>query len=263
MQRSKIKSRIKVHVKTLHGKRATHKITLDILEPLEKIRERLFELEPTEMAHYHSLKLVHPMGKLRSLPLDQSPAALNLMSGARLLLLGVKEFRWDPKYKNQGLQLADNDQRAYVHGQHHHAPVLASMGFNAGRHYWEIRLEHYASEQDVFAGVCPKQRCESLVELVDVYGWICTQDKKLVRAEGKPVAMEHYGDYSSIGDTIGVLLEFSREGTASLTFYKNGRSEGLCFSGMPPQTYFPCVALAGTDVVVTLNSKAKLPQRLR
>mmetsp|Transcript_16616 Transcript_16616/g.22451 ORF Transcript_16616/g.22451 Transcript_16616/m.22451 type:complete len:103 (-) Transcript_16616:532-840(-) len=82
IQRSKIKSRIKVLVKTLHGKRATHRITLEILEPLDKIRERLYELEPSEMAHYHSIKILQPMGKLRVLPLDQTPASMNIMSGA-------------------------------------------------------------------------------------------------------------------------------------------------------------------------------------
>ncbi len=144
------------------------------MDPIEKIRERLYELEPQEMAHYHSTKLIYPMGKLRTLALDQSPAQLNLMSGCRLLLQGVKEFRWDSKAKSQQLQLAENDQKAYVQSQGHHAPVLATVGFNSGKHYWEIKLEHYSTETDIFAGVCPKQRCEQLIELIDVYGWICT-----------------------------------------------------------------------------------------
>ena len=75
--------------------------------------------------------------------------------------------------------------------------------------------------------------------------------------------MERYGDYSAIGDTIGVLLEFSKEGEGSLTFYKNGVTNGKCFDGIPPGTYYPCVALSsqGREVAITLNSRAKLPQR--
>lgn len=56
--------------------------------------------------------------------------------------------------------------------------------------------------------------------------------KKLKRSDG-PITDENYGDYSSIGDTIGVLLEFSKDGTAMITFYKNGRTVGACYSGMP------------------------------
>ena len=137
------------------------------------------------------------------------------------------------------------------------------MGFSSGRHYWEIRLEMYCSEQDVFAGVCPRQRSESLVELNDVFGWICTFDKKLSRTEGKHYVMERYGDYGQIGDVIGVLLEFNKEGLATISFYKNGRSFGPCYERMPAQTYYPCVALAspGQDVIISLDSKAKVPPR--
>ena len=61
-------------MKTLHGKRLTHKITVEIMNPLEKVKERLYELEPEEMAQYRSIKLIYPMGKLRNLALDQTPA---------------------------------------------------------------------------------------------------------------------------------------------------------------------------------------------
>jgi len=54
----------------------------------------------------------------------------------------------------------------------------------------------FHTEQDVFTGICPKQRPETLVELNDVYGWLCTQDRKLFRAEGKPHDMGRYADYS-------------------------------------------------------------------
>ena len=59
-----------MYVKTLHGNRSTHKITLSILDPLEKVKERLFEIEPAEMAQYRVVKLIYPMGKLHTLPLE-------------------------------------------------------------------------------------------------------------------------------------------------------------------------------------------------
>jgi len=88
-------------------------------------------------------------------------------------------------------------------------------------------------------------------------------DKKLKRVDGV-MTDETYGDYSSIGDTIGILLDFGKDGTASLTYYKNKSTVGVCYSGMPPATYYPCIALSamsGNEVIVSLNSKAKQPQR--
>ena len=43
----------------------------------------------------------------------------------------------------------------------------------------------FTSHHDVFLGICPKQRPESLTLLNDVYGWICTEDRKLCKLEGK------------------------------------------------------------------------------
>ena len=57
-------------VKTMHGKRLTHSISLDITEPLERVKDRLIDLEPNEMSQYRSVRLIYPMGKLRTLPLD-------------------------------------------------------------------------------------------------------------------------------------------------------------------------------------------------
>ena len=75
--------------------------------------------------------------------------------------------------------------------------------------------------------------------------------------------MDRYADYSSIGDVIGVLLEFSKEGDGTLTFYKNGHSMGKCYDRIPPNTYYPVVALSSQhrEVSISLNSRAKIPQR--
>ena len=57
-------------VKTLYGKRKTHKVSVDIMTPLEKVKEQIAMMDPVEMAQYHSVKLIYPMGKLKTLPLD-------------------------------------------------------------------------------------------------------------------------------------------------------------------------------------------------
>ena len=131
-------------------------------------------------------------------------------------------------------------------GSHQYNTVMASVGFNSGRHYWEVSLDMYHSEKDIFVGVCQKQRPEQLYELHDFYGWLCTENRKVCRGDGKSHCQDGpYGDYSSIGDSIGVLLEFNKVGIATLSFYKNGQSFGIAYDNIQPGMYFPFVSLNG------------------
>jgi len=61
-----------------------------------------------------------------------------------------------------------------------------------------------------------------------------------------------------------VLLEFSKEGDATLSFFKNGEPKGKCYDRIPPNTYYPVVCLSNPhrEVVVSLNSRAKIPAKL-
>jgi hypothetical protein len=35
--------------------------------------------------------------------------------------------------------------------------VLGTLGFSSGRHYWEIKLDAYGHEDDIFIGVCKQE----------------------------------------------------------------------------------------------------------
>jgi len=49
IQRRLISSKITVNVKTLHGQRKTHTFQVSIFDKVEKIRDKLDELEPEDM----------------------------------------------------------------------------------------------------------------------------------------------------------------------------------------------------------------------
>lgn len=70
IQRKDIRSKIKVSVKTFHGKRVNYEFTVHITDKLDKLRELLSQREPDEMSTYHVIKLVYSMGTMKSLNLD-------------------------------------------------------------------------------------------------------------------------------------------------------------------------------------------------
>lgn len=72
LKRTSLKSKIAVNVKTLHGERKTHKVNVSIIDLVSKIKEKLCEIEPEEMKKYPLVKLVHPMGQVKILPLDKT-----------------------------------------------------------------------------------------------------------------------------------------------------------------------------------------------
>lgn len=75
---------------------------------------------------------------------------------------------------------------------------------------------------------------------LDSWGWICTNATIVgsTRAESFP-----YGDYSKIGEVLGVLLSFDDQ-AVSLAFFRNGVSLGVAFDHLPLKgSYYPCVTL--------------------
>lgn len=70
LQRKEIKSKIKVFVKTFHGKREVHEFTVLITDKIDKLRELLTAIDPEEMSSYKVIRIVYPMGTLKTLSLE-------------------------------------------------------------------------------------------------------------------------------------------------------------------------------------------------
>jgi len=62
-----------------------------------------------------------------------------------------------------------------------------------------------------------------------------------------------YGGAMSANDIIGVAFDAD---AGSLTFYKNGVSQGVAFSSMPSATYFPAMSCASSVMVANFGQRA-------
>ena len=57
-----------------------------------------------------------------------------------------------------------------------HQTVLATIGFETGKHYWEIKLDTFIDMEDIFIGVA-RRTVDLTIRAWDsgpFWGWICT-----------------------------------------------------------------------------------------
>lgn len=181
MQRKDIRTKIKVHVKTFHGKRENYEFTVNISEKLEKLRDLLYQRDAEEMSTYHVIKFVYAMGTLKNLNLDQTFEQQEIPNNAQLVLLGQKSFTWDLNYKGTNIQLQNNSLTANKKYEIDYETVLANIGFSSGsggtsRHYWEIKLDTFVDMEDIFVGIA-RRNVDLYVRAWDsgsFWGWVCT-----------------------------------------------------------------------------------------
>ena len=106
IRRRNISSKITLKVKTMHGKRKTHSIEVSIFDKVEVLMDKLLKLEQDEMVRYLSYKLLYCMGKVQTLDLSKVIWTLGLKNGSQILLVGNRNFQWDPLSKGQDIQVS-------------------------------------------------------------------------------------------------------------------------------------------------------------
>ena len=125
---------------------------------------------------------------------------------------------------------------------HHWETVLTNLGFSTGRHYWEIIIDVYGTEEDIFIGICKNgNKLQSHAVENSCWGWQTTSGRKIWPSTER-IQEEAYGDYTKIGEIIGVLLEFDNE-KASLTYIGMEKAQGkhlIKYHQGPGIPVYPC-----------------------
>ncbi|CAD8175890.1 unnamed protein product [Paramecium octaurelia] len=243
-------------IKTFFGQRNYYLAIVPVTFTTEQLRSFIIDGIGQNQKLFHNIKLIHPMIQLKELKDTQIKLSeVGLKDFSQLLFLAEMTFTWDPIKKGKSVVLSNNNLTANKKGQSDYQTVLGTLALNSGRHYWEIKIEKYVDEEDIFIGIARKE-----IDLYTqptttghFYGYICLCAKKF-GADGQ---IQDYG-YSAVqNDTIGVLLEF-RSGLGTLSFYRNGVKCGEAFSNLTG-TFYPALSMFYGEVQVTLDSKSPLP----
>lgn len=67
-------------------------------------------------------------------------------------------FFWDPNAKGSGIKLNGSNLVATKtpESQEYHT-VLGNLPMSSGKNYWEIKIDNYQEEDDIFIGIARKE----------------------------------------------------------------------------------------------------------
>ncbi len=151
---------------------------------------------------------------------------------------------WNPADKNASMTLSGSNLVATTTASSTWVGVRGLFGMSSGKWYWENKITAGGSDGGIGVGTT----AASLGNIVggDAYGWGYSAGSGFAGNNGAFVA---YGATWGVGDVIGVALDMT-DGT--LTFYKNGVSQGVAFTGLTG-TLYPMLSLFDASGSATAN----------
>eukprot|EP00331_Platyophrya_macrostoma_P005446 CAMPEP_0176408176 /NCGR_PEP_ID=MMETSP0127-20121128/1806_1 /TAXON_ID=938130 /ORGANISM="Platyophrya macrostoma, Strain WH" /LENGTH=343 /DNA_ID=CAMNT_0017787433 /DNA_START=28 /DNA_END=1059 /DNA_ORIENTATION=+ len=253
---SQCKKKIKLNIKTYYGSRKRITVEVNIDATIEVLRNLLLTEHLESPGTIYNLRLLYPMGTMQELNVNNSTIEqYNLPDNANLVLLVQSSFTWDPNVKGADIKLSNNNLTATKAGDADYQTVLGSLQLSAGRHYWEVKIDKYGDEEDLFVGIARKEINLNAIPLETkmFWGYMVCGAKKV----GSDGVLLDYGYQAKTGDIIGVLLEY-KSGMATLSFYRNGAKCGVAFGNLTG-TFVPAVCMNYGDIQVSLDPKATPP----
>lgn len=100
---------------------------------------------------------------------------------------------------------------------------MGTIGFSSGKWYWEVYVEAIGSN-NMWIGVTKNQAYRTVDAYINTWAYNRLGQKTDNAATGSA-----YGAAYTTGDIIGIAVDAD---AGSITFYKNGASQGVAFSGL-------------------------------
>ncbi len=133
-------------------------------------------------------------------------------------------------------------------GKTNYGEVTATIGVSSGKWYWEVLTVAFSGTKSHVIGIDSDANASGtngLIEAGNRYSYASFNGNKYSGATGSS-----YGATYDIGDIVGVALDLD---SGSITFYKNGVSQGVAFTGLSG-AYYPAISdTGGGNVTLTAN----------
>ena len=120
-----------------------------------------------------------------------------------------------------------------------------TFGMSSGKWYWEITIgfTNGAGNQSLLGIATAAAAISGNYASSGVYGWEYYSNNGNKFNSG---SVGSYGSSYTLNDVIGVAFDADN---GTLTFYKNGTSQGTAFTGLTSGPYFPSISLYSTSLV--------------
>lgn len=258
-----IKDTINIKVKYFQSKR--NLISFDKISIYSKLNiliENLFLKEdpnniPTKFTKNTQFRLYSCKTGLRELNTGYTFYENNISDNETLLYFKEPILNFSTTMRGKNIEISQQGKTGFKINVDNPQYVLGTIGYNGGRHYFEIKLLTDPMIRSIVVGLGIKKDENNLFsyEMDKFYGYILSDMKKTeigIGGRDQEQLME-YGEVCSINDNIGVLYDCKEEGV-NISFYKNKKNLGVAYYNLPKDlTYFPAIemGLCGSKIQIT------------
>ena len=253
-----IKDNINIKLKSFNGSRKIIFIEkVNINSKINILIEKM-PIEDDNMIKYNrnsQHRLYSCKNGLRELNPNFTFIENNLQDNELILFFPEVPLTFSQTMKGRSIELSQGYRTAYKINTDDPQYVLGSIGYNSGRHYFEIKLLTDPMIRSVVVGFSNKKDNRNLfsVDIQTFYGFILSDMKKTIVNTGENgEKMEDYGEVCNINDKIGVLFDCKDDGIY-ISFYRNQKNLGIAFEKLSKNlTYFPTVeiGLCGSKIQI-------------
>lgn len=157
----------------------------------------------------------------------------------------INKVIWNIDDTDTGLTITKDLSISFT-GPNTYRGARANLGRNSGKWYFEVYIQGLSSSTNAI-GVAT--RTQVLTGFDNASGFTATRAYGNNASKLSPLTTG-YGVIYTAGDTIGVALDLDNK---TIEFSKNGISQGVAFTNLEDETWFPYIVGTNTDFKITAN----------